>query len=241
MTKALVTFALKEEFDPWRRRHHFRPTSLAQHPFFVASLGNTEVYVTLVGAGAPAAERFQDAWAELKPSLGIVTGVAAGLKPEWHAGDVLVAQTVSSPGGESGMASDPRLLDLAVQCGAKVAPRLLTLPRIARTVSEKTHLASLGDAADMESLLLMKQWSAHGIPSLALRVILDPVDMPMTCDFEAAMDADGQVQITRVLAQLAHGPHLLPDFLRLWRMSHRCLGTLARYLDKLFGFLDRTG
>ena len=83
-----------------------------------------------------------------------------------------------------------------MQCGAKPAPTLITLPRIARTIEEKVRLASLGDAADMESLTLMKQWSARGIPSLALRVILDPVEMPMTCDFEAAMDAHGQVRIT---------------------------------------------
>ena len=119
------------------------------------------------------------------------------------------------PGGEAGIPSAPNLINLAVQCGAKPAPSLITLPRIARTIEEKLRLASLGDAADMESLPLMKQWSARGIPSLALRVILDPVEMPMTCDFEAAMDAHGQVRITRILAQLARRPQLLPDFIHL--------------------------
>ena len=133
----------------------------------------------------------------------------------------------------------PNLIDLAVQCGAKPAPALITLPRIARTVAEKARLASLGDAADMESLPLMKQWSARGIPSLALRVILDPVEMPMTCDFEAAMDAHGQVRITQILAQLARRPQLLPDFLRLARQSRRVLIILARFLDRFFELLDR--
>ncbi len=118
-------------------------------------------------------------------------------------------------------------------------PTLITLPRIARTTAEKVRLASLADAADMESLPLMKQWSARGIPSLALRVILDPVEMPMTCDFEAAMDAHGQVRITRILAQLARRPQLLPDFLRLARQSRRVLKILARFLDRFFERLDR--
>ena len=124
--------------------------------------------------------------AQFTPSLGIVTGVAAGLKPEWQPGDLLAAQSVLGPDGEERIPGDPALIDLAVQCGAKPAPALITLPRIARTMAEKVRLASLGDAADMESLILMKQWSARGIPSLALRVILDAVEMPMTCDFEAA-------------------------------------------------------
>jgi hypothetical protein len=96
----------------------------------------------------------------------------------------------------------------------------------------------LGDAADMESLPLMKQWSARSIPSLALRVILDPVEMPMTCDFEAAMDVHGQVRIPQILAQLARRPQLLPDFLRLARQSRRSLIILARFLDQFFERLD---
>ena len=205
----------------------------------MTSFGNIEVYVALAGAGAPDAHHFHDLTARLTPSLGIVTGVAAGLKPEWRPGDLLVAQSVSGPDGDARIPGDPRLIDLAVQCGAKPAPTLITLPRIARTTAEKARLASLADAADMESLPLMKQWSARGIPSLALRVILDPVEMPMTCDFEAAMDAHGQVRIMRILAQLARQPQLLPDFLRLARQSHRVLKILARFLDRLFERLDR--
>jgi hypothetical protein len=106
-------------------------------------------------------------------------------------------------------------------------------------MAEKVRLASLGDAADMESLPLMKQWSARGIPSLAVRVILDPVEMPMTCDFEAAMDAHGQVRLTQILAQLARRPQLLPDFFRLARQSRCSLTILARFLDRFFELLDR--
>ena len=238
MNEVLVAFALKEEFAPWRRRHHFRTVSSSPHALAVTSLGNTEVYVALAGAGAPDAHHFDDLMTQFTPSLGIVAGVAAGLKPEWRPGDLLVAQSVSGRGGEASIPGDSNLIDLAVQCGAKPAPVLLTLPCIARTIAEKVRLASLGDAADMESLPLMKQWSARGIPSLALRVILDPVEMPMTCDFEAAMDAHGQVRITQLLAQLARRPQLVPDFLRLARESRRVLTILARFLDRFFERLD---
>ncbi len=115
---------------------------------------------------------------------------------------------------------------------------LISLPRIVRTAAEKARLASVGEAADMESLILMQQWAALGLPCLAMRVILDPVEMPMTCDFEAAMDTHGQVRITRILAQLARQPLLVPDFLRLAKQSRRSLAILARYLDRLLAAVD---
>lgn len=239
MTKALIAFAMKEELAPWRRSHRFHLVANSPHPVSVTSFGSTEVYVALAGAGAPDAHQFDDLIRRFAPSLGIVTGVAAGLKPEWRPGDLLVAHLVSGPGKEASIPSDPNLINLAVQCGAKLAPTLITLPRIARTIAEKVRLASMGDAADMESLPLMKQWTALGIPSLAVRVILDPVEMPMNCDFEAAMDAHGQLQITRILAQLARRPQLLPDFLHLARQSRRSLMILARFLDRFLEHLDR--
>jgi nucleoside phosphorylase len=239
MTKILIAFALKEEFAPWRRRHDFRPVSTSRPGVWRSVFGSAEVYATLVGAGARDPERIRDLAAQINPSFGIVTGVAAGLKPQWRPGDLLVAQAVCGPGGEKRIACAPDLIDLAVQCGAKSASLLLTLPRVARTVEEKTCLASQGDAADMESLPVMKDWSARGIPCLALRVIVDPVEVPMTCDFEAAMDAHRQVQVTRILAQLARRPQLLPDFLRLARQSRRSLKILARFLDRFFERLHR--
>jgi hypothetical protein len=237
MNRVLVAFALREEFAPWRRRHRFRPIFVSAHPVSMTSIGPTEVYVALAGAGAPDAHHFNDLTTQLAPSLGIVTGVAAGLKPEWRPGDLLVARSVSGPGGEARISCIPNLIDFAVQCGAKPAPTLITLPHIARTISEKVRLASSGEAADMESLTLMKQWSARGIPSLALRVILDPVEVPITCDFEATIDTHGQMRITQILAQLARRPQLVPDFFHLARQSHRVLMILARFLDRFFELL----
>ncbi|MDR3675347.1 MAG: hypothetical protein P4N24_07645 [Acidobacteriota bacterium] len=239
VNKILVAYAMKEEFAPWRRMRRFRRISTSTCPVWMTAFGTTEVYVALAGAGAPDACCFDGLTKQFTPSLGIVTGVAAGLKPEWRPGDLLVAQSVRSPDSEVRLAGDPRLIDLAVQCGAKPAAAMITLPRIARTCAEKLRLAPWGDAADMESLPLMKMWSARGIPSLALRVILDPVEQPMTCDFEAAMDAHGQVQITRILAQLARHPQLLPDFLHVARESSRVLRILARFMDQFFELLDR--
>jgi nucleoside phosphorylase len=234
INKVLLVFAMKEELAPWRRRHHLLSVANSPHPVSVTSIGSTEVFVTLVGAGGVNIKHINDLTTSIGPSLGIVTGVAAGLKPEWRSGDLLVAQSVSVPDGKPEIAAEPSLIRMAVKCGAKPAPVLITTPHIVRTVEEKVRLASLGDAADMESLPLLRQWSEHAIPSLALRVILDPVDTPMNCDFESAMDDRGQVRIAKILAQLARQPQLLPDFLQLARQSRHVLRILAKFLDRFF-------
>jgi adenosylhomocysteine nucleosidase len=230
--KILVAFAMKQEFAPWRRRRRFHRVATSVHPIWTTTIGATEVHAVLAGAGAPESQHIRECVARIAPSVGIVTGVAAGLTPEWRPGDVLVAQTVRAPDGEARIAAAPNLVDLAAQCGAKPAPTLVTLPRIARSVAEKERLAGIGDAADMESLPLMRQWSASRLPSVAVRVILDPVEMPMTCDFESAMDSHGQVRIAKILAQLVRHPQLLPDFLHLAKQSRRVMKILARFLDQ---------
>jgi len=172
MNKVLLAFAMKEEMAPWRRNHRFRSVTNSPHPVSVTSVGSTEVYVALAGAGAPNAPQLDELAFAIEPTLAIVTGVAAGLKPEWRPGHILVAETVSGLDRKVEIAADPKLIHHAVNCGAAPAPVLLTLPRIVRTVEEKLGLGTRADAADMESLPLMKHWSARGIPSLALRVIL---------------------------------------------------------------------
>jgi hypothetical protein len=236
INKVLIAFAMKQEFAPWRRRHRFFTVENLACPVLLTRIGLTEVYVTLAGAGATNASRINELASDIGPSLAIVTGVAAGLKPDWRPGDILVAESVSGLDRKVEITADPALVRLALECGARPAPTLITLPRIVRTVEEKMGLAVRADAADMDSLPLMRQWVAQGIPSLALRVILDPVEMPMVCDFESAMDGEGQVRITSILAQLARHPRLLSDFLQLARQSRYVLHILAHYLD---GFLEQ--
>ncbi len=238
LTSALVAFALKEEFAPWRRRHRFRPVANSPHSVFATTIGSMQVYVTLAGVGAPNAQSVVTLAGNFRPSLAIVAGVAAGLKPQWRPRDILVAESVTGPGGTSGVCSSPDLVEIAKECGAKPARTLVTLPRIVRTVADKTRLGHSADAADMESAILMNYWSARHIPSVALRVVLDPVEMPMTCDFERAMDAHGQVQIRKIIVQLGGRPQLLPGFLRLARQSRQAMLGLAQFLDRYFDHLN---
>src|SRR5580692_9343065 len=115
INKVLLVFAMKEELAPWRRRHHLLSVANSPHPVSVTSIGSTEVFVTLVGAGGVNIKHINDLTTSIGPSLGIVTGVAAGLKPEWRSGDLLVAQSVSVPDGKPEIAAEPSLIRMAVK------------------------------------------------------------------------------------------------------------------------------
>jgi hypothetical protein len=232
--KALVVFALKEEFDPWRRRHRFRPLPDFSYPVFTASIGATEVYAALAGAGARAVGQLGNVTTRIEPSLAIVTGVAAGLKSDLRLGDVLIARETKGLASERWIPSETALLRRAVDCGARLVPAFLTVPRIVRTVEEKIRLGLIADAAEMESLPLMTMWSAQGIPALPLRVILDPVSTPMTFDFESAMNNDGQIEKKKILRQILRSPKLLPDLIHLASQNRKALRNLADILDRFF-------
>ncbi len=239
INKVILAFAMKEELTPWRLRHRFQEFSDSPQPISFTTIGSMQIYPLLCGAGAIDLRDLNDLTVRIGPSAGIIAGVAAGLKPEWRPGDLLAAKNVSGTGREPSFPAHPTLVKLAMNCGAKAAPVLLTVPHIIRTVEEKIGWAIRGDAADMESMHLMKLWAARGIPSLALRVILDSAEMPMICDFESAMDVHGQVQISKILAQLTRHPQRISDFLHLARQSRRVLRRLAEFLDIFLGQLDQ--
>lgn len=236
MKKALVVFALREEFAPWKHRHAFRnslPGALC------ARIGEVEVHVVLAGAGCRAFETIHEVAAHVHPDIAIITGVAAGLRTEWRTGDLFAAKSVTDSNFARAAAPDANLLALAFDCGAKPAATLMTLERIVRAVEKKRKLGEKADAADMESLPLMEHWARVGIPALALRVVLDPVDAPMTFDFEAAMAADGQIQAGKVIAQALRNPRLLPELIHLARQNRRVLQRLAEFLDRFIEAWDR--
>jgi nucleoside phosphorylase len=232
MKKALVVFALREEFAPWKRRHAFRRSLPGA---FSARIGEVEVYVALAGAGCPTIQTIREITDEVQPDAAIITGVAAGLRPEWRTGQVFAAKSVAGRDHSRVVTSDALLLALAKESGANAAGTLVTLDRIVRTVEEKRRLGESADAADMESLPLMEFWAARAIPALAARVILDPVDAPMTVDFEAAMDREGQIRTWKVAVQALRHPRLLPELVQLARQNRRALRCLAEFLDGFIG------
>jgi adenosylhomocysteine nucleosidase len=235
--KVLVTLADEREFAPWRRLRGFRKIGGETASTFQAEFGGAEVLVALTGVGAQRAAAVARSMAgQYLPCAGIVAGTAGGLKREFRSGDVLVAASVSDCAKKENVRSDPALFQVAVECGAEPVQYFLTVPRIVAKAEDKFSLSQKGDAADMESLGIMKQFSHIGIPGVAVRVIADPAEMDMPCDFEAALDSRGRIRLRHLVAQMARRPQALPGLLRFGLLTHRATVTLARFLDR---FVER--
>ena len=85
-------------------------------------------------------------------------------------------------------------------------------------------------AVDMESLAVAEVAAAHGLPFLAVRVIVDTAGDALPAAVLAATRS-GRVHIGRLIGALALAPAQIPGLLRLaqrYRAASRSLAALAR-------------
>jgi adenosylhomocysteine nucleosidase len=232
----LVTFALKAELAPWRRMRSFRRLLLGKFYFYHTRIGHAEVFAVPTGVGARAAAAAKAVALEYKPQVAIVAGTAAGLRPELRPGDVLVAESVCNLPRTENAQSDPDLFHHALHCGARPVRRFLSVTQMLQTPEAKSGLNHLGDAAEMESLAMMRLLSHGGTPVVAVRVVSDAQETRVPCDFERTLDCLGQFRLWRLFPQVARRPWVLPDVMRFGLTSYRATMILARFLDR---FVER--
>lgn len=229
--KILVTFALENEFAPWRKLHPFRAGFGAAGAVYEARIGDADVRVLLTGAGEAHARRMVRQAIPDATDVLVVSGLAGSLKPRYRPGDVLVAAAVREASGIQILRSEPALVEMAAVFGARRVPMFVTANRVAVNAEEKKRLSLAGDAVDMESFAAMAEAAAQSIPSIAIRAVSDAADEDLPLDFNQVMNERGGVQLSRVLGRLALAPGRLPGLLRLGRNSRRAAERLAAFLD----------
>lgn len=237
--KVLVTFALENEFAPWRAMHEFRVEKWGAGEVQVANISGVEVGVLLTGmgpkrAGAAAAGVI---WGDGESlSACISSGLAGSLRPEYRVGEILAAQSVYSqaeradPPGRL-VTCSTALISLAAREGAVVASRFYTAEQVVGTVGEKRALGHDADAVEMESFEIVHEALAFGIPSVAIRAISDAVDDSLPIDMNRIVASDGSVSVPRVIGEVAKKPQAIPGLVRLGRNSRKAADNLAKFLD----------
>lgn len=229
--RVLVTFALSQEFAPWRALRTFRRVEFLGVPVHAACIGDLQVHVLLTGMGPErAVNAVRTAFAN-EYHMCISTGLAGGLKNLHPTGRVLVARTVRAGIGDEFIATDSRLRRLAAICGARVVDAFYSSERILVRAREKASLALLADAVEMESFGIMDEARKWRVPAIAVRAISDAAGDDLPFDFNRAISRKGGISIPRVLAALARQPKKIHDLLRLGRESRRAATKLAAFLD----------
>lgn len=193
------------------------------------------VRVALSGMGGAAATQSARGLVEAGAQALVSFGMAGGLDPALAPGTVFFPSEVMSPDGGAIIATDESWRE---QVGARVASqpvmggRLVTTSKAVGTRADKARLfAQTGAAAvDMESLAIAEVARSQGLPFIAIRVIVDGAADTLPPVVTAAADAEGHLQIGRLLGALARQPGELPALIRLgqrYRAANRSLAAVA--------------
>jgi nucleoside phosphorylase len=237
--RILVTFALENEFAPWRSMHHFESAKLGDADVHLAEFDAAQLTVALTGIGPRRA-----AWAASEImreefdsfDCCISCGLAGGLRGDYHVGEVLAARGVFSEAprtdGSSRLAQcSGALVSFAAECGAGVVDQFYTADHVVSSADEKRRLGASADAVEMESFEILREAQAAGVPAASIRAISDTVAEDLPLDMNQVFTDQGQVSIPRVLGQVALRPQSLPRLLRLGKNSRIAAQSLARFLD----------
>lgn len=248
--KVLVTFALENEFAPWRSMHKFRDSAWGRADVSVAEIGGADVAVLLTGVGSRPAKLALSkvAWGESETlEYCISSGLAGALRPDYSIAQVLGAREVASEGlrseriepNESDDSGDHRvipasaaLLGFAADSGASIVSRFYTADRAITRADEKKFLGKNADAVEMESFDILTSATGSGVPAVAIRAISDVWDEDLPLNMNEVFSDEGQLSIPRVVGQVALHPQSVPGLVKLGQQSRRAAEALAQFLDR---------
>ena len=142
-------------------------------------------------------------------------GIAGGLEPGLKPGTILIAHAVHD--GTTRLVADPAWVADLVNAlpGAQLA-EIAGVDEAVCDVSSKAelHARTGARAADMESHIVGRLATRHGLPFAALRVVSDPAERALPPAALAGMAPDGSTQIGAVLLSLGREPRQLPGLIR---------------------------
>jgi hypothetical protein len=192
-------------------------------------LGEHRAIARLVGIGGGAADIVE---AE-RPGLVISCGFAGALEESLSTGELILATAVRDESGDREVAPEPvrRAVRAALAGRARVTEgELVSATRVAVTREEKRSLARPGLAGvEMESWAAARAAARAGVPWLALRTVLDPLDVDLPT-FTRRPDAGRPIVALR---HALRGPGHALEVVRLGVRANRALRTLREALVDL--------
>lgn len=169
-------------------------------------------------------------------------GIAGGLDPEIDGGELIVADRVRGPDGET-YDCDAGWREALVRKLGEAA----VYPRVGSLLASTTTLRNPADksaayrnsgclAVDMESGAVAAVANESGLPFLAVRAVADRAGDSLPALVEFAVKSDGRPAIGRAIGALLKRPGDIPATLRLARQSELALARL-RMLEAVKGAL----
>jgi adenosylhomocysteine nucleosidase len=175
-------------------------------------------------------------------------GIAGGLDPSLHPGDVVVATAVIAESGawkvpESVVTSVVERVRASGICVVQGALVGVEEPILLPTTKAAVHRETEAIAVDMESHIGAAYAAANDLPFAAIRVISDPAIRALPPLAARAPKADGRIDFGAVLSGLARAPMDISTLIRAGGDAGKAFAGLRRcrsFLDfgLCFGLAD---
>ena len=240
--RIFLTFALENEFAPWRKSRAFRKRDGERRGSFIANIEGAEAIVALTGVGPARAREVMDEVLQRDArdfDVCISTGLCGAVSPEYEVEEIVVAKGVFSPAERTEIRSDAELFRSACDLGARPATRFCTVDRVLVTRNEKSQFARTGGIVEMESFAVMGRAAAVKIRTVAIRAVSDAADEDLPLDMNRIFNPSGTVSMRRVAGQIARHPGSIPRLARLGAQSRKAAEKLADFLDRYLLALAR--
>jgi adenosylhomocysteine nucleosidase len=201
--------------------------------------GTTEVLIVTGGIGPRRTQRTVEQFTTVPFSAVLSVGCAGALIPGLSCGQLVLAPHIYMPdlteiAQVRRYAVDPTLLAharaAALTAGIPIAEGpLFTSPKVLFTPQEKAQRGQETGAiaVEMESGVHAAFAVERGLPFVALRVILDGVDMRLPA-IKGLPTPEGEIRMLKAALHVATHPHHLPALLALKRAQMMASDTLRR-------------
>ena len=243
-----IVFALKDEVRELFKWHPFEPLQGGGLPHFYESGEQEDLILVEGGVGKDRAEEAtRRVIEEYNPRALVSVGFAGGVSPDMYPGELLLCHRLYSVTGPPALWS-PKDVAEPVEVGESL------LQTVTEALDEAglryrhtdclsvTHLVShiplkrwIGanfqvGIIDMESYWVSKIASEHGIPSLAIRSVLDPLEVSLPSFVGQTVDAGGKGAWVRAARYVAARPDKIPSLIRLSTEAREARESLVEVL-----------
>lgn len=240
--RVLVTFAVDEEFAPWRKLRAFRSIDYDGLQLWRTNVGEMDVTVMVTGMGTQAAAQAMDLMMRMADNnryfdVCISSGLAGALRKGLLPGAIIAPQTLLAevPHADLGLDQlkvDKELRERALEAGAVCVDCLLTAGKVLAKRQQKQACSSKAQSVDMESFEIVKAANVWGARTLVLRAISDTADEDLPINFNRTFSKRKQISVAKVLVELLKNPLALPALVRFGKQSRRAAKALTKFLDR---------
>ena len=215
------------------------------HSIARIELNGRDLLLVRTGMGPDNAEAAaRHLFSEVPVGAALSVGVAAGLSPQLRRGDLIVGDRVilqrSQGQARESFPCDSELQEWAqsviIRSGYRyLLGSIVTVERILKTAEQKRTLAAESGAiaVDMESAAVASAASAHGVPFLAIRGILDPLHEDLKIAFDQFLDGQGEPRPLLLIRFLLSHPFAFPALIGLGLRTRALCARLGHLLREL--------